>query len=103
MNKQDIRLRNRVLSRRAIQVRKKIISIIDNQVVIPFIRNIKRFKNLDQSDLLTILNSTISDSDLERQIAELRYRVNMNDIELYARKYLNELNRVYEKEKKKKR
>ena len=99
MTRQDVRLRNRRVKKQALLVQKKLLASVNNRILKPLLREVRRETNLDQNGLLGILNLVFINADLDNKVTKDRFSRNRRDIKNYAKNYLNEINKVYEKEK----
>ena len=102
MTKQDMRLRNRRVRKQAILLQKKVLSVINNRIYKPILQSIKKQDNIEDNVILNIVNNTFVSANIKERVSQLRFNRNKKDIKNYASNYLNELNKEYEKEKKRK-
>ena len=100
MTKQDQRVRNRRVKKQAIIVRKRILGSINNRILKPLYRELKKESNLNQASVLAILNAVFMHADLVARVNDLRTHRNLSDIKAYSHNFLREVNIIYGKEKK---
>lgn len=100
MTKQDMRLRNRRVRKQALLLRKQVMASINNRIIKPVLKEIKKEDNIDDNTVLSILNTAFVKSDLDHRVNTLRLNRNKADIKVYSKNYLNEVNSAYKKEKK---
>ena len=101
MTKQDMRLRNRRVKRQALITRRRILASINHRILKPIFREIRRESSLDEASVLGIINAVFMQADLVARVKDIRLQRNLADINAYSMNYLNEVNKVYAKEKKK--
>ena len=102
MTKKDMRLRNRRVKRQALVTRRRILASINNRILKPLMREIRKESSLDEASVLAILNVVFMHADLGARVKDIRLQRNMSDITAYSKNYLKEVNKVYAKEKKRK-